>query len=104
MNVRHRDLRCSQARHNAIVAHESGAEWASGHVLALPFSDRYAGGSLLGGLHALKLDSLKDYLINVLELRKKRSLRNSTAKAKMITLAFHMWLLVWAGGHALHGF
>eukprot|EP00967_Tisochrysis_lutea_P045467 scaffold55216_cov21-Tisochrysis_lutea.AAC.2 len=31
-----------QARHNAIVAHESRAEWVNGHILAIPFSDRYA--------------------------------------------------------------
>jgi len=33
----------TQARHNAIVAHESRAEWVHGHILAIPFSDRYAG-------------------------------------------------------------
>ncbi|KAF5837475.1 hypothetical protein DUNSADRAFT_4277 [Dunaliella salina] len=35
-------LALAQARHNAIVAHESRSEWVNGHILAIPFSDRYA--------------------------------------------------------------
>uniref|UniRef100_A0A7S3R2T6 C2 domain-containing protein n=1 Tax=Dunaliella tertiolecta TaxID=3047 RepID=A0A7S3R2T6_DUNTE len=42
LGERHQAISALQARHNAIVAHESRAEWVNGHILAIPFSDRYA--------------------------------------------------------------
>lgn len=33
----------TQASHNERVAKEARADWINGHILALPFSDKYAG-------------------------------------------------------------
>ncbi|GFH23937.1 C2 domain-containing protein, partial [Haematococcus lacustris] len=39
---RHRVIKGLQDMHNERVVKESRADWVCGHILALPFSDRYA--------------------------------------------------------------
>ncbi|GFH19018.1 CC2D2AN-C2 domain-containing protein [Haematococcus lacustris] len=39
---RHRVIKGLQDMHNEVVMKESRADWVCGHILALPFSDRYA--------------------------------------------------------------
>jgi hypothetical protein len=39
-------LRITQEAHNDRICKEARTEWVQGHILALPFNDRYTGRSL----------------------------------------------------------